>query len=111
MRILLRLSNRVTAVGGPVSSDAGAGLDQVIFGKRRVRRYQAAQLAADGLGAAGPELTTEKLMQAIEAMSVYKDPFGYRMTFGPDDHKGVDESVLLTVVNGRWEVQAEKISY
>ncbi len=39
------------------------------------------------------------------------DSFGYRMTFSADDHKGVDESVLLSVVDGRWQVQAEKITY
>ena len=45
------------------------------------------------------------------SMSEHTDLFGCRMTFGPEDHKGVDESVLLTVVDGRWQVQAEKINY
>ncbi len=63
------------------------------------------------LQAAGPEPTGEKVIAAIEAMAETIDPFGYRMTFSADDHKGVDESVLLTVVDGRWQVQAEKIAY
>ena len=44
-------------------------------------------------------------------MSEYKDIFGYRMTFGPDDHKGVDESVLMMVQDGRWVLLEESISY
>ena len=73
--------------------------------------YRNADVVVLALEAAGKDLTGEKLISAIEAMSEYDDPFGYRLTFGPDDHKGVDESVLLKVVDGRWQVQAEKISY
>ena len=73
--------------------------------------YRNADVVIRALEAVGPDLTADKLIAAIEAMSEYTDPFGYRMTFGPDDHKGVDESVLLTVVDGRWQVQAEKINY
>ena len=73
--------------------------------------YRNADVIVRALEAVGRELSVEKLMAAIENMSEYDDPFGYRMTFGPEDHQGVDESVLLTVVDGRWVVQAEKISY
>ena len=73
--------------------------------------YRNVDLVLKALEAAGPEPTVEKLMAAIEAMAEYVDPFGYRLTFGPDDHKGVDESVLLTVVEGRWQAQAERIRY
>ena len=73
--------------------------------------YRNADVVVRALEAAGPEPTGEKVIAAIEAMGEYIDPFGYRMTFGADDHKGVDESVLLTVVDGRWQVQAEKITY
>ena len=73
--------------------------------------YRNADVVVRALQAVGAQLTAEKLIAAIERMGVYDDPFGYRLTFGPEDHKGVDESVLLTVVDGRWQVQAEKISY
>ena len=73
--------------------------------------YRNADVVVRALEAAGPEPTGEKVIAAIEAMTEYVDPFGYRLTFGADDHKGVDESVLLTVVDGRWQVQAEKITY
>ncbi len=73
--------------------------------------YRNADVVVRALEAAGPEPTGEKVIAAIQAMGEHIDPFGYRMTFGADDHKGVDESVLLTVVDGRWQVQAEKITY
>ncbi|MEM8960135.1 MAG: ABC transporter substrate-binding protein [Acidobacteriota bacterium] len=73
--------------------------------------YRNADLVVKALDAAGPEPTVDKLMAAIEAMGEHVDPFGYRLTFGADDHKGVDESVLLTVVDGRWQAQAERIQY
>ncbi|MEM6793555.1 MAG: ABC transporter substrate-binding protein [Acidobacteriota bacterium] len=73
--------------------------------------YRNADVVIRALEAVGPDLTADRLLAAIEGMAEYTDPFGYRMTFGPEDHKGVDESVLLTVVDGRWQVQAEKINY
>lgn len=73
--------------------------------------YRNADLVVKALEAAGPEPTVAKLMVAIEAMGEHIDPFGYRLTLGADDHKGVDESVLLTVVDGRWQAQAERIRY
>ena len=48
------------------------------------------------------DLSADGLLAALESMTDYEDIFGYRLTFGPDDHKGVDESVLTTVVDGRW---------
>ena len=44
-------------------------------------------------------------------MHDYVDIFGYRLTFGPDDHKGVDESILSTVKDGRWVTLKESITY
>ena len=73
--------------------------------------YRNADLVVKALEAAGPEPTVDKLMAAFKAMEEVVDPFGYRLTFGADDHKGVDESVLLTVVDGRWQAQAERIRY
>ncbi|MFT5138997.1 MAG: branched-chain amino acid transport system substrate-binding protein [Lysobacterales bacterium] len=73
--------------------------------------YRNADVIVKALEAVGPALSAQKLVSAIESMSSYIGPFGYKMTFGPDDHKGVDESLLLTIVDGRWQVQAEKITY
>ena len=73
--------------------------------------YRNADLVVKALEEAGPEPTVDRLMAALETMTEHIDPFGYRLTFGVDDHKGVDESVLLTVVDGRWQAQAERIRY
>ena len=73
--------------------------------------YRNADVVVQALEAVGPDVTAEGVIQAIEAMTEYTDPFGYRLTFGPEDHKGVDESVLITVEDGRWRLQAERITY
>ena len=73
--------------------------------------YRNADVVVKALEAAGQDVTAEKLIAAIEAMTEYTDLFGYRLTFGPEDHQGVDGSVLLTVVDGRWQVQAQSIQY
>ncbi len=60
---------------------------------------------------AGRELNVDGLITALESMSDYEDIFGYRLSFGPDDHVGVDESVLVTVRDGRWVTLEESVSY
>jgi branched-chain amino acid transport system substrate-binding protein len=91
--------------------DKYAGLYDTNLEYAAMEAYRNADIVVRALEAVGPDLTGEKLIAAIEAMGSFEDPFGYSLTFGPDDHKGVDESVLITVVDGRWQVQAEKIKY
>jgi branched-chain amino acid transport system substrate-binding protein len=76
-----------------------------------IEGYRNAGILIDALEIAGPDLTVDGLMAALESMTNYEDIFGYRLTFGPDDHKGVDESVLTTVVDGRWVTLEESIRY
>ena len=73
--------------------------------------YRNADIVVQALEAAGPQLTRAALVAELENMSDYIDRFGYRLSFGPDDHKGVKESVLSTVVDGRWKVMAESVRY
>ncbi len=73
--------------------------------------YRAADLVVLALEKAGPVLTIESYIQALEQITDYTDIFGYRIAFGPGDHKGVDESVLSVVENGRWKTLATSISY
>ena len=73
--------------------------------------YRAADLVVLALEKAGPGLTRESFIQALEQITDYTDIFGYRIVFGPGDHKGVDESVLSVVENGRWKTLATTISY
>ena len=60
---------------------------------------------------AGPEVTTEGLVKALEGITDYTDIFGYRVSFGPDKHSGATESVLSQVQNGRWVKLEQAITY
>jgi branched-chain amino acid transport system substrate-binding protein len=84
------------------------GMDPEYF---TIEGYRNADLVVKALENAGPELTHEALVAGMEAITDHTDIFGYRVGFGPDDHKGVEESALSTVVNGRWQTEAESVSY
>jgi branched-chain amino acid transport system substrate-binding protein len=73
--------------------------------------YRAADITIKALENAGPDITREGMIAAIEGMSEYTDLFGYTLTFGPEDHKGVDGSVLSQVQDGRWVTLGTSISY
>ena len=73
--------------------------------------YRAADLTVQGLEIAGRSLTRESLIAALESLSEYTDLFGNQLSFGPDDHKGVDHSTLSQVRNGRWVSLDTEISY
>ena len=73
--------------------------------------YRAADLVVEALDRAGPDLTRDSFLAGIESITDYTDLFGYRVQFGPGDHKGVSESVLSVVENGRWKTLATAISY
>lgn len=73
--------------------------------------YRNADLVVKGLENAGRDLTVDSLIAGLEAIHDYEDIFGYRLSFGPDDHKGVSESTLSQVQDGRWHTLAESISY
>ena len=72
---------------------------------------RAADLTVLGLEMAGRDLTREGLIEALETLTEYTDIFGNVLTFGPDDHKGVDSSTLSQVQNGRWVRLQTSISY
>jgi branched-chain amino acid transport system substrate-binding protein len=73
--------------------------------------YRNAGLLVRALELAGPNLTRESAIAAMESINDYTDIFGYHISFGPNDHKGVKESILSTVVDGRWKTMAESVSY
>lgn len=70
-----------------------------------------AALFVEALEIAGRDLTVEALIAALESITDYQDIFGYRVSFGPDNHKGVSESTLSQVRDGRWVTLAESISF
>ena len=73
--------------------------------------YRGADLVVLALERAGPNLTRESFLKAMESITDYTDIFGYRVQFGPGDHKGVSESVLSVVENGRWKTLATAVEY
>ncbi|MEX0942765.1 MAG: ABC transporter substrate-binding protein [Pseudomonadales bacterium] len=73
--------------------------------------WRAADLVVKGLEGAGRDLTRESFIKAMEGITDYTDIFGYHLEFGPGDHKGVSESVLSVVENGRWRTIAESVTY
>jgi len=73
--------------------------------------YRAADLMVKALEGAGRDLTRESFIHAMEGITDFTDIFGYHLAFGPGDHKGVSESVLSVVDNGRWKTIAESVSY
>ncbi|MBT6664777.1 MAG: ABC transporter substrate-binding protein [Gammaproteobacteria bacterium] len=73
--------------------------------------YRAADLVVTALENAGPDLDKAGFLVATEAITDYQDIFGYQIQFGPGDHKGVSESLLSVVENGKWKTLATAISY
>ena len=73
--------------------------------------YRAADLIVLALEKAGADLTRESFIDAMEGITNYTDIFGYKVAFSPDDHNGVNESILSVVENGRWKTLATTISY
>ena len=74
--------------------------------------YVIADLTVRALEAAGPDLTTEKVLAALETIENYEDPFGGpTLTFSPTKHQGGDYLYLYEVVNSQWEVAEEKLPF
>ena len=80
-------------------------------GTAAMEGYRAADLTATALESAGKELSRKGFIQALESLTDYRDLFGYKVSFGPEDHNGVNESVLSVVKNGKWETIATSLSY
>ena len=73
--------------------------------------YRGADLVVRGLEIAGPDVSRESLIAAIESLSEYVDLFGNKLSFGPNDHKGVDHSTLSQIQNGRWVALETEVSF
>ncbi|MCY3620626.1 MAG: ABC transporter substrate-binding protein [Gammaproteobacteria bacterium] len=73
--------------------------------------YRGADLVVVALERAGRDLNREKFIAAMESIDDYTDIFGYRIVFGPDDHKGTSESALSVVRDGRWVTLDTSITY
>ncbi|MFN4163502.1 MAG: ABC transporter substrate-binding protein [Ferrovibrio sp.] len=61
---------------------------------------------------AGKDLTTDKLITAMESIKGYRDIFGGPVvSYGPDKHQGSDESFLFQVQKGRFVMIAGPVNY
>ncbi|MGI9369516.1 MAG: ABC transporter substrate-binding protein [Ruegeria sp.] len=79
---------------------AATGEDPVGFA---MLGYASADVMVKALEAAGPDLTHESFIAAMETLSYQDDLVGNYMTYGPDDHQGADAIYVNVVENGAWK--------
>ncbi len=101
----------------PPSDEVAAWWDKYVAAYGRAPEYIAfetyrnADLIVTALEIAGRDLTVDSFISAMETIDDYEDIFGFRVSFGPDKHKGVSESMLSQVQDGRWRTLEESVSY
>ena len=86
------------------------------FGEEPVAQAQVAYVTADlmirAMEAAGPDLTTEKMLSELENIKQYDDPFGGQtLTFGPDKHQGANSLIWSQIIDGRWTVLEQDLPF
>jgi hypothetical protein len=64
--------------------------------------YIAAKVLCTALQKAGPELTTERLVEALEAINGLDFGIGTRVSFGPSEHQG-SHKVWATLLDGNFQ--------
>jgi ABC-type branched-subunit amino acid transport system substrate-binding protein len=67
--------------------------------------YAAAQLVVEGLRRAGPELTREGLIAALEGLQDWTGGLLPPISYSATDHRGLTTLALQRAVNGRWVVE------
>ena len=74
--------------------------------------YVTTDLMIRAMEAAGPDLTTEKMLAELEKVKDFVDPFGGpNLSFGPDKHQGSDSIYLSQVIDGKWQVVQKNLPY
>lgn len=61
-----------------------------------------ARILVEGLQRAGPDLTREGLVDAIESIKNYELGSGMVITYGPQDRQGLDEVYFTRLMNGQF---------
>ncbi|NVO55207.1 ABC transporter substrate-binding protein [Rhodobacteraceae bacterium B1Z28] len=84
---------------------AATGEDPVGFA---MLGYSAAEMMVKALDAAGPDLTHETFIAAMESLDYQDDLVGNHITYGPDDHQGADTVFVNVVENGAWKLVYEE---
>jgi len=70
--------------------------------------YSAAEMMVKALEAAGPELTHDSFIAAMETLDYNDELVGNHITYGPDDHQGADTVFVNVVENGAWKLVYEE---
>ena len=69
-------------------------------------------LAVRAIEAAGPEITTEKVLAGLEGISNYEDPFGGpSQSYSATKHMGGDYLNLYQVQDGKWVTVETNLPY
>ncbi|MEM7091095.1 MAG: ABC transporter substrate-binding protein [Pseudomonadota bacterium] len=79
---------------------AATGEDAVGFA---MLGYSAAQLMVKALEAAGPDLTHDSFIAAMETLDYNDELVGNHMDYGPDDHQGANSVYVSVVEAGNWK--------
>jgi branched-chain amino acid transport system substrate-binding protein len=74
--------------------------------------YVMADLLIQSLETAGPDLTVEKMLAALEGISRYDNPFGGpTISFSAQKHMGGDYLNLYQVIDRKWVTVAESLPF
>lgn len=70
--------------------------------------YSAANTVVNALEAAGPDLTQESFIKAMETLNYFDALTDTQITYGQEDHRGADDIVISVVENGLWKELSRK---
>ena len=84
---------------------AATGEDPVGFS---MLGYSAAEMMVKALEAAGPDLTHDSFIMAMESLDYMDELVGNHITYGPDDHQGTDTVFVSVVADGAWKLVYEE---
>jgi branched-chain amino acid transport system substrate-binding protein len=74
--------------------------------------HVAADLTVTALDRAGPNLSVDSFVKAMESIRGYRDIFnGPEINFGPNIRQGANSSFLAVVKNGRWTRVTEPLAF
>jgi branched-chain amino acid transport system substrate-binding protein len=74
--------------------------------------YVIGDLVVRALEEAGPDVTLDKVLAALEGIEKYEDPFGGpTLSFSPTKHQGGDYLNFYQVIDGKWQVVESNLPY
>ncbi|MEO1106812.1 MAG: ABC transporter substrate-binding protein [Pseudomonadota bacterium] len=84
---------------------AATGEDPVGFA---MLGYSAAEMMVKALEAAGPDLTHDSFIAAMESLDYTDELVGNHISYSADDHQGADTVFVNVVENGAWNLVYEE---